>query len=943
MNRSRSNQGGTVGAPAPTNSAGGGPKETTVKLTLEQWSNQLAPLSDAEKASVSKLSEWLDRQTSREKRKVSVSVAKTSEDRDEQDKPASIPIDAGPNRDAQSRELYPGESTAGPSVRAQMPSAPIEDKAAYDAWIASLEQHILHTAESSHLSALQDIQVARGAVDRIMDDIERAAVHVAELRAGCQYVEEGTLGLREDAESHMEKMDRLHELSEGLALRRSYFALLPNITRFLSTPSPDLALVLTPDFLHNLDKLDVALSFIAAHSHYKDAGLYKMRFEQCIIRAASLIRLWIFRWTTEWTTKTQEGLKTWQANRITKGKEKERPDWAQENDPRMVSVSILCDVVLSDSLNFKELAEPAIRSLFFDPDINEASQLQVLLAELEKRARPPLDSEDQADNEQVYLPEIAPILTECRSALFASRRTLLSGFVTASLARIEANVNASAAAAQSSSSNAFDTLNSLLEACLRFAMPLCAEEDELLSQLLDLRPEPDGPPNAQAEYGSHLHALVGTPIGDRLRLRLTRENRLDTLSKACRLLLEFDLPESPIENVDQALMKQAFAPALQEIRSRLIARVQAIATAHVANYTPEEEDLNYPAKVQSLQPPQSTLTANGKGHQRAASSFGGSGLLGAAIDAEQASDPSRPIRRQRLFLKPSEPEVQSWYPTFLVSFNLLAVVHDVLPAAQLREFGAQVVRQCLLSLEAASQKLQSKTSAAMDVGTVITPLLFLLRHVLLLRETLVSVDVAAEEMQSREKINPAHSSDGQTSKASRVTDLTTLVVGLGSLLDPRRLYGAPSSTTNSTELTGLRESALSKDLESRLHRVLATLCEQVARSACFPLQVFLDAAKASGKGGPSSTADTTLERAQSSLESFKTTSKTAMTNLDGALVLYIQDEAVAANIMQTTMDSLQSKYSEMLKIIAELHHITDLPAEISAAIGWSLPVRDPQP
>lgn len=87
--------------------------------------------------------------------------------------------------------------------------------------------------------------------------------------------------------------DHLHNLSSSLSLRLSYFDILQPSTTLLSSPS--MSLVTSPDFLHMLDRLDVALAFIRAHPHFRDSNLYKMRFEGCLIRAGTLIKMWVMR------------------------------------------------------------------------------------------------------------------------------------------------------------------------------------------------------------------------------------------------------------------------------------------------------------------------------------------------------------------------------------------------------------------------------------------------------------------------------------------------------------------------------------------------------------------------------------------------------------------------------------------------------------------------
>lgn len=132
----------------------------------------------------------------------------------------------------------------------------------------------------------------------------------------------------------VERIDHLSQLAEALAVRLSYFAILPASTSFLSSPS--LSLALSPDFLFTLDRLDVALAFVRAHPHYRDAALYKMRFEHCVVRAGTLIRMYaVGRWK-DLAYEVSNKLKEWDKARHSKGKEKERSG----DDDRVLMVSL---------------------------------------------------------------------------------------------------------------------------------------------------------------------------------------------------------------------------------------------------------------------------------------------------------------------------------------------------------------------------------------------------------------------------------------------------------------------------------------------------------------------------------------------------------------------------------------------------------------------------
>ncbi|KDN52938.1 hypothetical protein K437DRAFT_132894 [Tilletiaria anomala UBC 951] len=957
MHRSKGNQGGHAQAPQGQQLAASSTQNRTekVKLTLEQWSTQLAPLSDVDKASVTTLGEWIDGQ---KKAHALGQRRRTSQS----DDVAATGGSMGLNGHAQSPATRSEAGRSGKlddsleagsldrKMQAALPSKPLSDTAAYQAWIASLEDHIFSTNESSYVASVEQVTRARKAVDAILEDIERAAVHVSELRAGCQYVEEGTMGLREDAETQLEKMDRLHELAEGLSLRRSYFALLPGITRFLSSPSPDLSLVLAPDFLHNLDKLDVALSFVAAHEHYKDANLYRMRFEQCIVRAASLIRMWLFRWTADWTTKTQEGLKIWQTNKIRKGKEKERPDSLELGDPRM------------------ELAELAIQSLFFDPQINETAQIRTLLVELEKRSRK-LGADEQIDSqpsreqqvinrreqgyETVFLPEVGPILTDCRTSLFTSRQSLLANFVNASFIRIDAFVASEGAVGSApSSSTPTNSLLKFLDFALRFAIPLCADEEELCSQMMDIRPPPEGLSSGQCEFVTHMEALVATPLLDKLKIRLAKETELATLARACHFLWTCQLdPPADTRPVDSVSLRRTLAPVLKEVRARLLSRAQAVIASHVAAYMPSPADLDYfdNLKLQSNGGLKPTAAA---GHRRRISSIGGAGLLGAAIDAEEESTSSPTSGSpSHLFTKPSNEATRTWYPAFFRTFEILAVLHKALSSEQLRDAGSQALRSCLSALRNAARIMQQCPAASTQSTAAFYSDLFLLRHVLLLREALVSLDVAVQHLQEREAEGGAFNS-AQINDSAPGIDLSVLVSALstlwastGALLDPRRLVQASNQREAETEsdqvqngISALRlsNSAISKELKATLQSTSAAVRDYVVRSASFPLRVFLDTASKAIQGELQSNLDTSAEKATNAFDSFQTTARAALTDAEADFSLYLGDDLATENLLRGTVEELQEVYEQFSSLVSQAYSLVGLKPDVSDAIGWRL-------
>lgn len=285
---------------------------STSHVQLEHWTSVQAPLSEAERASVNQLADWIGSSGWAGQQFNTKAAAAEAGPVQPSDPPPSSDV-GQPSR--------PTTASSGKAEGPTLPSTPLIDAPSYLSWYAKQQALIAASTQTGHAKALQDISLAADEADALLDHLEAARVHIAELRAGARMVEEGTEGLREDAESMVERIDHLSQLAEALALRLSYFAILPSSTSFLSSPS--LSLVTTSEFSLTLDRLDVALAFLRAHPHYRDAPLYKMRFEHCVVRAGTLIRMFAVGRLKELNVKVSTRLKDWEKSRYAKGKEKE--------------------------------------------------------------------------------------------------------------------------------------------------------------------------------------------------------------------------------------------------------------------------------------------------------------------------------------------------------------------------------------------------------------------------------------------------------------------------------------------------------------------------------------------------------------------------------------------------------------------------------------------
>lgn len=524
-------------------------------VQLEHWSNVLAPLNEVERASVNALADFIGTSNRPNQLLSSRPAAKQNIENGTQLESNSGPSHATIATQSSEIDEIGIEDKTIPSL----PVAPLIDAPSYLSWYAKQQSFIASSTQSGHSQALKQISRTADEADTLLDHLEAARVHIAELRAGAQMVEEGTEGLREDAETMVERIDHLANVADALAIRLTYFAILPSATSFLSSPS--LELVKTGEFMLTLDRLDVALAFLGAHPHYRDAPLYKMRFEHCIVRAGTLIRMFVVGRLKELNNDISQRLKEWEKAKTetsAKGKEK-------EFDP--------------DHHVMMNFADPSISALLFERYEKESGELQPLLHELEKRASlqaPPAttdidtmnstsgkqsdekgkQSAQEGDNEGANVstnegsevfraPEFSALLEECRSAYFDGRRALLSSMIANCIARIEVmahHPSSTEISGQAASSS--DATTRLVERGMSFLTALNQAESSLyaqfftidenhLSQLKDIDHSFSNEADHTSVKALHSHLrTLSAPLDDRIKPRMTNEGGLAGLPAA---------------------------------------------------------------------------------------------------------------------------------------------------------------------------------------------------------------------------------------------------------------------------------------------------------------------------------------------------------------------------------------------------------------------------
>ena len=172
--------------------------------------------------------------------------------------------------------------------------------------------------------------------------------------------------------------DRLLELTEDIDDRLSYFRELENATKMLNHPGE--SLVLQTDFLYTVERISICIEYLQHHRHYREAEIYLLRFQQCMTRAMTLIKMYFV------------------------------------GSLRALTADIQKRISASTS-STTEVSHTALTHLLYTRFLSVSKSLSPLLGELERRSI-------------TYPDSLTALLDECHSAYFSARKGLLVGRLT---------------------------------------------------------------------------------------------------------------------------------------------------------------------------------------------------------------------------------------------------------------------------------------------------------------------------------------------------------------------------------------------------------------------------------------------------------------------------------------------------------------------------------
>ncbi|PSS38005.1 hypothetical protein PHLCEN_2v145 [Hermanssonia centrifuga] len=449
-----------------------------------------------------------------------------------------------------SRPTTPNPSASHAHIRPQAanglhPKHPIQTPQQFYDWFALIDRSVAHSQEAHFRAHLANVAEHLETCDRLVQCVDEVDREVEDMLQGWRSVEEGGKSLKDACELLLEERDKLLEMTEAIGTRLEYFQELENATRMLNHPGE--SLVLQTDFLYMVERVDICIDYLKAHRHFREAEIYLLRFQQCMTRAMTLIKMFFVG-----------SLR-----------------------------ALVADV--SKRISEKDVSMTAQMHLLYTRFTTVSNQLAPLLGELERRAAAHPD-------------ELSALLAECHSAYFSARKGLLVPRLTDEIKGLDPSRTELVELTRTGCSylkqlctDEFDLFraffNSGEDQLYQYLENLC---DYLYD---DLRPRILHEPRLTAlcEVCTVLQALMVLDVP-----HLGDEDDEDDE-------LNLNLENPGHKGLRTLHISHLLQMVLQDAQTRLFFKAQSVIQSEIRYYVPKPEDLAYPDKLVSARKPVSAI------------------------------------------------------------------------------------------------------------------------------------------------------------------------------------------------------------------------------------------------------------------------------------------------------------------------------------------------
>ncbi|QRW21538.1 conserved oligomeric Golgi complex subunit 3 [Rhizoctonia solani] len=414
------------------------------------------------------------------------------------------------------------------------PQVPLETPQQFHDWFALIDRSITYSQESHFRSHLQNVEAQLVSCDNLLDRVHGASDDLTLLHNDWQSVEDRGESLKGAAQRLLEERDRLIKVTDAIGE----------------------ALVLQTDFLLMVERVDVCLEYMKTHRHFKEAEIYLLRFQQCLTRAMTLIKMYLVGTLRAIHTDVQK---------------------------RTIETDI---------------SSTAAHHLLYTKFQSLVPSISPLVMELENRA---ISHPDQLES----------LLSECHTAYFSVRRALLVPRVTEEIRGLQPGQSELIELTRvgctylkqvcTEEFNLFRRFfNSGEDKLYRYLEGIC---DHLYD---DLRPRilHEQKLDVLCEVCTVLQALMVLDIplqsfGDSGAPPPTDEDPLQLTTSPTLEAYDLQLPPRT-PGLAKLHISHLLQMVLQDAQTRLFFKAQAIVQSEIRNYAAQPKDLDYPAKLRDV-------------------------------------------------------------------------------------------------------------------------------------------------------------------------------------------------------------------------------------------------------------------------------------------------------------------------------------------------------
>ncbi|CAH3023669.1 unnamed protein product [Porites evermanni] len=288
--------------------------------------------------------------------------------------------------------------------------------------------------------------------------------------------------------------------------------------------------------------------------------------------------------------------------------------------------------------------------------------------------------------------------------------------------------------------------------------------------------------------------ILCSVLYDSLRPVIIHMNHMETLTELCSIL-KVEMIEDHVQQKGEELaaFEVVILQMLEDVQERLVYRAQAYIESDIQKYSPAPGDLAYPEKL----------------------------IIGSSSDADNEEKSAEGEEKKSKELPAALVDLQGmWYPTVRRTLVCLSKLYRCISKETFEGLSQEALSFCIQSLKTASALITQRKDA-------INGHLFLIKHLLILREQIApfDVDFAVKEM-SLDFSKMRTAAYGLWSHSNRLFALSSSNAILEFLLD-----GAPQLTENYLDSK--------KEVDVELRVVCEQFIQNVSESLIAPLSAFL--------------------------------------------------------------------------------------------------------